>query len=256
MNQNITTGTFEFTSNKDHVYIQGTEENDIELLSLKGNSELNKNSCTYDRFREGFRNQLFYYTGDYYSKYVKVFGTRFIYDSQGEAHENIVIKQNTVGGLYNIIPTTLKNQDSIEIVIKIHENNLESADTCRLQFINTYWDIKGLGPGIHTITVKMTVQNNAIWLLPSHTRPEFFNINIVNTTAKNKKLDFEILEIAIVDAEGITSRSDDFQSSDIKTLTVQEGSLDKISEYTLNGEFASRLNIINKKILKIQDMLF
>lgn len=254
--QNINTGVYEFTSNTDHIYIEGTEENDVELLSLKGNTEINPNSCTYERFKEGLDAHLFYFTGDYYNKYLKIYGTRFIYDSQGEAHEALIVKQGSnVGGLHNILPTQLKNQDSVTMKIKIYENTLDATDTAKLQFMNMNWDIKELQPGEYFNIVKMTVAGTATWLLGSHGRPEFINLNITNSTKKDKKFDFEIIEILLNDEESIYNTINEFQTLELEKMTIQENSLDKINEYVLSNDTASRLNIINKKILDIEKML-
>lgn len=255
MEQNMNTGVFELTSNNDYIYIQGTEENDIELLSLKGNTEHNTNSCTCDRFREGLNSQLYFYTGDYYNKYVKFYGTRFIYDSQEDIHEELIIKQNTYGGLYTTLPAVLKNQDDITIKIRINENTLESTDTFKLQFINANWDIRSLSPGEYTYSVKMSVQTTSYWLVYSHNRPEFLNIKIKNTTAIKKKFDFEILEIILNDQEGVSNNDSEFQTLNINAITVQESTLEKLDEYRLSNDLASRLNIINKKIFDIQKIL-
>ena len=136
MSQNITTGAFEFTSNNDHVYIQGTEENDIELLSLKGDTCFNVNSCTYDRFREGLVTEFPFLIDDSFCKHVSIIGTRFMYNSYGLIHEDITIRQGNQNGLYNTLPATLRNNDVVKIKIKIHENNLESTDSANIAFIN------------------------------------------------------------------------------------------------------------------------
>lgn len=250
----MNTGIFEITSNNDHIYIQGTEENDIELLSLKGKTELNTNSCTYDRFREGFGQQFYYYTKDYYNKYIKVFGTRFIYDSQGDSHENIIIKHNnnTYGAMWNIIPTTITGNDVMRIKIKIHENTLDTTDVFTLKFINIEWNLRALATGEHTY--QKTMPSNA-WLSNYWSWWEFFNIDIKNSTSKNKKFDFEIVEISIDNKPGIFNMTDEFQSLDVNSVTIQEESLEKINEYRLSGDAASRLNILNKQILDTQKIL-
>ena len=252
MNQNMNTGVFEITSNNDHIYIQGTEENNIELLSLKGKTELNTNSCTYDRFRDGFGQQFYFYTKDYYNKYIRVFGTRFMYDSQGDAHENITIKQNSFGGLHNILPTTLTNNNVITIEIKIHENTLDTTDIFMLKFLNIEWNIKALSTGEH---VYQAVMPSNAWLLNYGNRWEFFNIDIKNASSKNKKFDFEIKEISINNKPGVLNTTDEFQSVDVHSITIQEKSLEPINEYRLNGDTASRLNILNKQILDTQQIL-
>lgn len=253
--QNINTGVYEFTSNTDHIYIEGTEENDIELLSLKGNTEINTNSCTYERFREGLNNQLYYFINDYYNKYYSIYGTRFIYDSRGEVHETIAFKQSSVGGIYSVLPNQLKNQDSITVKIKIYENTLESTDIAKIQFINMNWDIKSLMPGEHTNTVKMSVANSSTWLLESYARPEVIYFSITNKTEKNKRFDFEITEILLNSNESIDNNTDEFQLLDLEKITVQESNLDKINEYVLSNDTASRINIINKKIIDIEKIL-
>lgn len=256
MNQQINTGIYELTSNNDHIYIEGTEENDIELLSLIGNTEYNINSCTYNRFREGLDAHLYYCTGDYYNKYLTIYGTRFIYDSKGEIHESVILKQGAnIGGLHNILPTQLKNQDTINMKIRIYENTLDSTDTAKIQFMNMNWDIKSLEPGEHTNAVKMTVASTATWLLNSYGRPEFLNLSITNSTENNKKLDFEILEISLQNDIGVYNSYEEFQTLELERLTIQEGSLNVIDEYILSNDAASRLNIINNKILDIEKRL-
>lgn len=252
MNQNITTGTFEFTSNKDHVYIQGTEENDIELLSLKGNSELNKNSCTYDRFREGLAMEFPFLVDDSCCKHVSIIGTRFMYDSHGLIHQDITIKQDYTNGLYNTLPANLKNNDRVYVKIRIHHNDLEASDTAKISFIGMDWNIKNLAVGDHTAYTTMTTQSD--WWLPvSWTRPQFFHITISNTTEQEKKFDFEILEISLNDAEGISSMYDGMQSLEINKITMQEGALESFDTYIINNDFASRYNILNKQILNAQN---
>ena len=251
MNQNITTGTFEFTSNKDHVYIQGTEENDIELLSLKGNSEINKNSCTYDRFREGLAMEFPFLVDDSCCKHVAVIGTRFMYDSHGLIHQDITIKQDSTDGLYNTLPANLESNNTIIVKIKIHKNDLEASDTAKISFINFDWDIKNLPIGEHSKAVKMTNQSDR-WLPVSWSRPQFLNIVISNATEKNKRYDFEILEISASDAEGIKSMYNEIQSLEADKITIQEGALETFDSYIINNDFASRYNIVNKRILDIQ----
>ena len=251
MNDNINTGVFELTSNSDHIYIAGTEENDIELVSIKGNSRINRNSCTYDRFREGIDAQLYFYKRDYFNSYVNIYGNRFIYDSKGEIHELLNVKQTTTGGLLN----TLTNNNNIYIKIRINENTLESTDAATLKFINVFWDLKTLEPGIYSSIFSMTVANMSAWLIDSHGRPEFFELQATNNSGQHKKFDFEILEISLNKDDNMISNTDEFESLDINNISIQENSLDKINEYKLNNDSACRLNIVNKKILEIQDML-
>ena len=255
MNNNINTGVFELTSNSDHIHIAGTEENDIELVSIKGNSRINRNSCTYDRFREGIDAQLYFYKRDYFNSYVNIYGNRFIYDSKGEVHELLNVKQTNTGGLLNTLPNALTNNDNIYIKIRINENTLESTDVATLKFINVFWDLKTLEPGIYSSVFPMTVVNIWTWLLDSNGRQQFFELQATNNSGQHKKFDFEILEISLSEDDNMISNTDEFESLDINNISIQENSLDKINEYKLNNDSACRLNIVNKKILEIQDML-
>ena len=101
----------------------------------------------------------------------------------------------------------------------------------------------------------MTVAHMSAWLIDSHGRPQFFELQTTNNSGQHKKFDFEILEISLSEDDNMISNTDEFESLDINNISIQENSLDKINEYKLNNDSACRLNIINKKILEIQDML-
>ena len=92
-------------------------------------------------------------------------------------------------------------------------------------------------------------------MLDSNGRQQFFELQATNNSGQHKKFDFEILEISLSEDDNMISNTDEFESLDINNISIQENSLDKINEYKLNNDSACRLNIVNKKILEIQDML-
>lgn len=250
---NLNKGIFELTSYSNHIHIAGTEENDMEIVSIKGNTVLNDNHCTYKRFREGINSQLYFYTEDYFNKYIKIFPNRIIYDSKGEEHELIHFKHSNYGGLLNIIPTMVTNNDILYIKIKVNKNTLDASDVCSLKFLNIYWNLKTLEEGVYESSMNVKNTNANSWLTWSSNNPEFFELKTTNNAGEHKAFDFEILNISLQKTE--EAQCDfDFQSLNVNNITVQENSLKKINEYILNDDDACRLNILNKKILTAQEL--